>query len=69
MNETQKKIEAQKKARETRQKNQEAKEEENAAIRSAQLAVQRILDNPESTPDEILRAADMLTKLPRYRRY
>ena len=69
MNETQKKIEAQKKARETRQKNQEAKEEENAVIRSAQLAVRRILDNPESTPDEILRAADMLTKLPRYRRY
>lgn len=55
------------KARETRSKNQEARSkllnERAAAISAARRALERVFEDENATPDQILKAAEMLTKL------
>lgn len=59
--------ENQKKSQETRQRNQMTKallyQEKAEATRAARLALERVCKNPEATSEEILRAAELLTKL------
>jgi len=62
--------EAHKKAQATRQRNQKARSalyrEQAQAIRTARLALQRVLEREEATPAEVLQAAELLTRLGRW---
>lgn len=55
------------KAKMTRERNQAARaelyREQAESIKLLRLALHRILDSPESTPEEILRAAELLAGL------
>jgi len=59
--------ESHKKAQATRQRNQEARSalyrEQAAAVRAARLALQRVLEREDASPSEIIRAAELLTRL------
>lgn len=59
--------ENQERARQNRQRTQETKAilyaERAEATRVARLALERVCKNPEATSEEILRAAELLTKL------
>lgn len=55
------------KSQETRQRNRATKamlyRERAVSTRAARLALERVCKNPEATSEEILRAAELLTKL------
>lgn len=58
------------KGRITREKNLEAQtilyQEKAAANQAARLALQRVFESEDSTPEQILRAAELLTALGKY---
>ena len=58
------------KAKETRQRNTEARtalyHEQQAAIAAARRGLQRILENPDASPAELLEAARLLAELGKY---
>lgn len=55
------------KAQTTRERNQEAQarryEEQAASIRAVRLALQRVMENEDATPAEILEAARLLVEI------
>lgn len=55
------------KARATRERNQEAQtalyQEKAAANQAARLALQRVFEAPDATPEQVLTAAKLLTEL------
>lgn len=59
--------EVQERARQNRQRTQETKAalyaERAEATRAARLALERVCKNPEATNEEILKAAELLTRL------
>ncbi len=59
--------ESHKKARATRERNQEAQarqhEEQAASIRAARLALQRVMESKDATSAEILEAARLLVEI------
>lgn len=58
------------KARETRRKNEEARAArwaaDTALKQAAKAALQRVFENADATPEQILEAAKLLTELGRY---
>lgn len=59
--------EAHKKARATRERNQEAQRrryaEQAESIRAARKALQRVMESEDATPEQILRAAELLAQI------
>jgi len=59
--------EAHEKGRSTRQRNLAAQalryEERAQAIKTARLALQRVMENESATPEQILRAAELLVEI------
>jgi len=59
--------EAHEKARATRERNKEAQarryEEQAASIRAARLALQRVMESDDATPEQILEAARLLVEI------
>lgn len=57
----------QEKARATRQKNQEAQaamwREQRELLKTAKEAMRRVLDNKDATPEQLIRAAEILAEL------
>lgn len=62
--------EAHRKAAATRERNQEAQrqryEEQAKTIRTARLALQRVMESEEATPAEILEAARLMVEIGRF---
>ena len=59
--------EAHKKAQETRRKNEEARrqmwEEQREAIKTAKKALLRVMESEDATPEQLLRAAELLAQI------
>lgn len=59
--------EAHKKAQETRRKNEEARRlmwrEQREAIKTAKKALLRVMESEDATPEQILRAAELLAQI------
>lgn len=60
-------MDSQEKARATREANQEAQrrlwDEKRAAISAARAGLQRVMENTEATPEQVLEAAQLLVEL------
>ena len=60
-------MDSKEKARETRIKNQEAQRrryaEQAKSIRVTRLALQRVMESEDATPEQILRAAELLAQI------
>ena len=54
----------------TRERNQAARlaliQEEAAAKRAARLALTKVFESPDATPEQVLKAAELLEKLGKY---
>lgn len=61
--------EAHKKAQATRERNREARtalyQEQAQAIQAARKALQRVMESEDATPEQILRAAELLAQIGR----